>query len=157
MPNPSLWTRFDPTRCLLPVRDRREQSPAHQLRRPAVNYKIWRLCEKVGIVGGIAGFVNCFEIVENPSGCNFALQPFSSSSGGQWTGDFLSANAPGLAGGGWQTIVLSALDERVKATHPVAGFSSLRSRVEVKEYGDMGDVEQSGSEPGTPMSPCLQP
>ena len=99
-----------------------------------VNYKIWRLFEKVGIVGGIAGFVNCFEIVENPSGCtgpfgcNFALQPFSSSSGGQWTGDFLSANAPGLdylcnhphvdvdrnrigvtglSGGGWQTIVLS--------------------------------------------------
>jgi dienelactone hydrolase len=52
----------------------------------------------------------------------------------------------GLSGGGWQTIVLSALDERVKATNPVAGFSSLRSRVEVKEYGDMGDVEQSGTD-----------
>src|SRR5579863_3200908 len=52
----------------------------------------------------------------------------------------------GLSGGGWQTIVLSALDERVKATNPVAGFSSLRTRVEVKEYGDMGDVEQSGTD-----------
>lgn len=52
----------------------------------------------------------------------------------------------GLSGGGWQTIVLSALDERVKATNPVAGFSALRSRVEVKEYGDMGDVEQSGTD-----------
>jgi dienelactone hydrolase len=52
----------------------------------------------------------------------------------------------GLSGGGWQTIVLSSLDERVKATNPVAGFSSLRSRVEVKEYGDMGDVEQSGTD-----------
>ena len=52
----------------------------------------------------------------------------------------------GLSGGGWQTIVLSSLDERVKATNPVAGFSALRSRVEVKEYGDMGDVEQSGTD-----------
>ncbi len=52
----------------------------------------------------------------------------------------------GLSGGGWQTIVLSSLDERVKAANPVAGFSSLRSRVEVKDYGDMGDVEQSGTD-----------
>jgi cephalosporin-C deacetylase-like acetyl esterase len=52
----------------------------------------------------------------------------------------------GLSGGGWQTIVLSSLDERVRATNPVAGFSSLRSRVEVKDYGDMGDVEQSGTD-----------
>ena len=52
----------------------------------------------------------------------------------------------GLSGGGWQTIVLSSLDERVKASNPVAGFSSLRTRVEVKEYGDMGDVEQSGTD-----------
>lgn len=49
----------------------------------------------------------------------------------------------GLSGGGWQTIVLSSLDERVKAANPVAGFSSLRSRVEVKDYGDIGDIEQS--------------
>src|SRR5215469_7011364 len=52
----------------------------------------------------------------------------------------------GLSGGGWQTIVLSSLDERVRVTNPVAGFSSLRSRVEVKDYGDMGDVEQSGTD-----------
>ena len=52
----------------------------------------------------------------------------------------------GLSGGGWQTIVLSSLDERVKATNPVAGFSALRSRVEVKDYGDMGDIEQSGTD-----------
>ena len=49
----------------------------------------------------------------------------------------------GLSGGGWQTIMLSSLDERVKAANPVAGFSSLRSRVEVKDYGDIGDIEQS--------------
>jgi dienelactone hydrolase len=52
----------------------------------------------------------------------------------------------GLSGGGWQTIVLSSLDERVKAANPVAGFSSLPSRLEVKEYGDMGDIEQSATD-----------
>jgi hypothetical protein len=52
----------------------------------------------------------------------------------------------GLSGGGWQTIVLSSLDERVTATNPVAGFSSLRTRVEAKRYGDMGDVEQSATD-----------
>jgi hypothetical protein len=52
----------------------------------------------------------------------------------------------GLSGGGWQTITLSALDERVKATNPVAGFSSLRARVEAKRYGDLGDVEQSATD-----------
>src|SRR5579863_7218553 len=52
----------------------------------------------------------------------------------------------GLSGGGWQTIVLSSLDERVTAANPVAGFSSLRTRVEAKRYGDMGDVEQSATD-----------
>lgn len=49
----------------------------------------------------------------------------------------------GLSGGGWQTIMISSLDERVRMTVPVAGFSSIRTRVEVKAYGDLGDVEQS--------------
>jgi dienelactone hydrolase len=52
----------------------------------------------------------------------------------------------GLSGGGWQTIVLSSLDERVKATNPVAGYSSLVSRVEAKEFGDLGDFEQSATD-----------
>jgi hypothetical protein len=52
----------------------------------------------------------------------------------------------GLSGGGWQTILLSSLDERITASVPVAGFSSLRSRVEVKDYGDMGDPEQSATD-----------
>lgn len=65
--------------------------------------------------------------------------------------DYLCANpnvdqsrigVTGLSGGGWQTIVLSALDERVKATNPVAGFSSLYSRVEANGYGEFGDLEQ---------------
>jgi dienelactone hydrolase len=52
----------------------------------------------------------------------------------------------GLSGGGWQTITLSSLDERVKASNPVAGFSSLRARVEAKRYGDLGDVEQAATD-----------
>jgi len=41
---------------------------------------------------------------------------------------------------------LTALDERVKASNPVAGFSSIRARVEAKRFGDMGDVEQSATD-----------
>jgi dienelactone hydrolase len=52
----------------------------------------------------------------------------------------------GLSGGGWQTIVLSSLDERVKASNPVAGFAATTSRVEAKEFGDMGDIEQSATD-----------
>lgn len=52
----------------------------------------------------------------------------------------------GLSGGGWQTILLSALDERIRVTVPVAGFSSIASRVEVNDYGDVGDPEQSPSD-----------
>ena len=49
----------------------------------------------------------------------------------------------GLSGGGWQTIMLSALDPRIKVTAPVAGFSSIASRVEAKHFGDLGDIEQA--------------
>lgn len=52
----------------------------------------------------------------------------------------------GLSGGGWQTIMLGSLDERVKVAVPVAGFSSMRTRVEVREHGDLGDIEQSASD-----------
>ena len=46
----------------------------------------------------------------------------------------------GLSGGGWQTIMLSSLDERVKMCNPVAGYSSLLTRIEHSK--DMGDSEQ---------------
>jgi hypothetical protein len=52
----------------------------------------------------------------------------------------------GLSGGGWQTIILSSLDERVRVSVPVAGFSSIVPRVEAKDHGDIGDVEQSATD-----------
>lgn len=52
----------------------------------------------------------------------------------------------GLSGGGWQTIILSSLDERVTAAVPVAGFASLIPRIEASWSGDLGDVEQSATD-----------
>jgi predicted 2-oxoglutarate/Fe(II)-dependent dioxygenase YbiX len=51
----------------------------------------------------------------------------------------------GLSGGGWQTIVLSSLDPRVKAAIPVAGFASLEGRAE-RLPGEPGDLEQNATD-----------
>jgi len=50
----------------------------------------------------------------------------------------------GLSGGGWQTIVLSALDERVSAAIPVAGYSAIVARIE--RPADTGDIEQNATD-----------
>jgi dienelactone hydrolase len=50
----------------------------------------------------------------------------------------------GLSGGGWQTITLSALDERVHVAIPVAGYSPMVSRLE--RFQDIGDNEQQASD-----------
>ena len=52
----------------------------------------------------------------------------------------------GLSGGGWQTIFLSALDERVSVAVPVAGYSSTTTKVEARQFGDLGDLEQNGTD-----------
>lgn len=46
----------------------------------------------------------------------------------------------GLSGGGWQTIIISSLDTRVTLSNPVAGYSSLLSRIGARS--DLGDSEQ---------------
>lgn len=50
----------------------------------------------------------------------------------------------GLSGGGWQTIALSALDPRVTAANPVAGYAALSTRLAHEK--DLGDSEQSPSD-----------
>lgn len=47
----------------------------------------------------------------------------------------------GLSGGGWQTIFVSALDERVTLSVPVAGYSSFFTRA--RFLSDLGDSEQT--------------
>jgi hypothetical protein len=47
----------------------------------------------------------------------------------------------GLSGGGWQTIFISSLDERVTFANPVAGYSSFRTRA--RFVSDLGDSEQT--------------
>jgi hypothetical protein len=47
----------------------------------------------------------------------------------------------GLSGGGWQTIVISSLDTRVKLSAPNAGYSGQPPRIDVP--GDTGDLEQT--------------
>jgi dienelactone hydrolase len=47
----------------------------------------------------------------------------------------------GLSGGGWQTIFISSLDDRVTLTNPVAGYSSFATKIQ--NLSDLGDSEQT--------------
>ena len=51
----------------------------------------------------------------------------------------------GLSGGGWQTIILSALDTRVALANPSPGFSSYVTRAQWPDK-DLGDSEQTPSD-----------
>lgn len=53
----------------------------------------------------------------------------------------------GLSGGGWQTIFISSLDERVTLSDPVAGYSSFSTRAYFTS--DLGDSEQTPSDLAT--------
>jgi dienelactone hydrolase len=54
----------------------------------------------------------------------------------------------GLSGGGWQTIMISALDPRVGLANPVAGYSSYVTRTQFPAL-DLGDSEQTPNDLGT--------
>jgi hypothetical protein len=47
----------------------------------------------------------------------------------------------GLSGGGWQTILLSSLDERIAAAVPVAGYGPHAYKL--SRNGEIGDLEQN--------------
>ena len=55
--------------------------------------------------------------------------------------------ATGLSGGGWHTILLSALDTRIKLVVPVAGYSSFVTRAQFPDT-DLGDSEQMPTDLG---------
>ena len=50
----------------------------------------------------------------------------------------------GLSGGGWQTIILAALDTRVRLAAPNAGYIALDSRI--RHRADRGDIEQNAAD-----------
>lgn len=54
----------------------------------------------------------------------------------------------GLSGGGWQTIVISSLDERVALSDPVAGYSSFITKSYMPDM-DLGDSEQAMTDLGS--------
>ncbi|HEU0142882.1 MAG TPA: prolyl oligopeptidase family serine peptidase [Bryobacteraceae bacterium] len=58
--------------------------------------------------------------------------------------DMRRIGVTGLSGGGWQSILLGALDERVSVAVPVAGFMAMRSRL--ARPAEIGDNEQNATD-----------
>lgn len=52
----------------------------------------------------------------------------------------------GQSGGGWQSIMLGALDARVGVAVPVSGFSAAATKIEARDFGDLGDLEQNATD-----------
>jgi len=52
----------------------------------------------------------------------------------------------GLSGGGWETIIISSLDDRVNVSIPVAGYTSLEGRLMLAPIDEAGDIEQNGTD-----------
>ncbi len=99
----------------------------------------------------------------SPRGEPALVRGTSRASGCERTGNFPARNAldylynypnmdrnrvgsPASPAGGWQTFFLSSLDERVKVAVPVAAYSSVATKVEARRYGDLGDIEQNGTD-----------
>ncbi|MBK5292983.1 MAG: hypothetical protein JJE04_15085 [Acidobacteriia bacterium] len=74
-----------------------------------------------------------------------AMQRGLDIAAGHASADKTSIAVTGLSGGGWQTILLSALDTRVALANPVAGYSSFVTRSQWPDL-DLGDSEQTPSD-----------
>jgi len=58
--------------------------------------------------------------------------------------DTTRVGVAGLSGGGWQTIMLASLDDRIALANPVAGHASMFTRAQYTR--DVGDCEQIPSD-----------
>ena len=52
----------------------------------------------------------------------------------------------GLSGGGWETIILSSLDERVNVSIPVAGYTNLEGRLALAPVAEADEIEQNATD-----------
>lgn len=58
--------------------------------------------------------------------------------------DYRSVSMTGLSGGGWTTVLYSALDPRIQSSYPVAGSYPIQLRTPESGPNSKGDYEQTG-------------